>query len=142
MIISYFYTHQRMTTAMDKTMSCDEELSALAATLSSALAQVLQQFLVLTKSLQPLNSVGKLLGVTLMRLKRTKLYTYEIIRQLFLEFKLIIFISCIEKIFTKHTYTQGCLCFKHDVLNICLKHSFKRMFKRSVFKTYYVLNIV
>ena len=37
---------------------------------------------------------------------------------------------------------QGCLCFKHDVLNICLKHSFKRMFKRSLFKTYYVLNIV
>ena len=37
---------------------------------------------------------------------------------------------------------QGCLCFKHDILNICLKHSFKRMFKRSVFKTYYVLNIV
>ena len=37
---------------------------------------------------------------------------------------------------------QGCLCFKHNVLNICLKHSFKRMFKRSMFKTYYVLNIV
>ena len=38
-----------MTTTMEKTMSCDEELSALAATLSSALAQVLRQFLVLTK---------------------------------------------------------------------------------------------
>ena len=36
------------------------------------------------------------------------------------------------------TCVQGCLCFKH----ICLKHSFKRMFQRSVFKTYYALNIV
>ena len=43
---------------------------------------------------------------------------------------------------TSYESTQGCLCFKHDVLNICLKHSFKRMFKRSLFKTYYVLNIV
>ena len=40
------------------------------------------------------------------------------------------------------TLKQGCLCLKHYVLNICLKHSFKRMFKRSLFKTYYVLNIV
>ena len=35
-----------------------------------------------------------------------------------------------------YMYYQGCLCFKYDVLNICLKHSFKRMFKRSLFKTY------
>ena len=32
---------------------------------------------------------------------------------------------------TNLAHSQGCLFFKHDVLNICLKHSFKRMFKRS-----------
>ena len=54
---------------------------------------------------------------------------------------LLVFVSY-SNFLVSYRYIQGCLCFKHDGLNICLKHSFKRMFKRSVFKTYYVLNIV
>ena len=34
--------------------------------------------------------------------------------------------------YTVNSNIQGCQCFKHDGLNICLKHSFNRMCKTSV----------